>query len=66
MLSERSKQVRRDTFALSKANGGYHYGGCFSAVEILTALFDKVLSGEQRIEGIEYFAPGSTLSNKGR
>jgi len=29
-------------------------------------LFDKVLSGEQRIEGIEYFAPGSTLSNMGR
>ena len=48
MLSERSKQVRRDTFKLSMANGGYHYGGCFSAVEILIALFDHVLTSEDR------------------
>lgn len=48
MLNERSKQVRRDTLELSKANGGYHYGGCFSAVEILIALFDKVLQPEDR------------------
>jgi len=26
-LSKRGKQIRRDTIALSKANGGYHYGG---------------------------------------
>ena len=44
MLSERSKQVRRDLIKLSKANGGYHYGGSFSCVEILIALFDNVLS----------------------
>lgn len=43
MLSERSKQVRRDTLNLSKANGGYHYGGCFSVTEILITLFDKIL-----------------------
>jgi transketolase len=44
MLNERSKQVRRDTITLSKANGGYHFGGCFSCVEILIALFDYVMS----------------------
>ena len=43
MLNERSKQVRRDTIRLSKANGGYHFGGCFSCTEILIALFDHVL-----------------------
>lgn len=42
-LNDRSKQVRRDTFALSKANGGYHYGGCFSVTEILITLFDNVM-----------------------
>ena len=30
VLSERSKQVRRDAIDLSLANGGYHYGGSFS------------------------------------
>lgn len=44
MLNERSKQVRRDTIKLSKANGGYHFGGCFSCTEILIALFDHVLA----------------------
>jgi transketolase len=46
MLSERSKQVRRDTIKLSKANGGYHFGGSFSCVEILIALYDEVMDGE--------------------
>jgi transketolase len=48
MLNERSKQVRRDTITLSKANGGYHFGGCFSCVEILIALFDHVLDKGDR------------------
>ena len=48
MLNERSKQIRRDTIALSKANGGYHYGGCFSYVEILIALFDHVMGPDDR------------------
>lgn len=48
MLSERSKQIRRDTIALSKANGGYHYGGCFSIVEILIALYDHVLTDDDK------------------
>lgn len=44
MLNERSKQVRRDTIKLSKENGGYHFGGCFSCIEILITLFDYVLA----------------------
>jgi len=48
MLNERSKQVRRDAIALSKANGGYHYGGSFSCAEILIALFDSIMNKEDR------------------
>lgn len=48
MLSERSKQIRRDTIRLSKENGGYHYGGSFSCVEILITLFDCVLKLEDK------------------
>lgn len=47
-LSERSKQVRRDAISLSKANGGYHYGGSFSCAEILINLWDRILSEEDR------------------
>jgi predicted amidohydrolase YtcJ len=32
----------------------------------MSLLFDKVLKGEQKLDGVEYFAPGSTLSNMGR
>lgn len=48
MLNERSKQVRRDLYHLSKANGGYHYGGTFSTIEILIALYDKLLTDKDR------------------
>ena len=48
MLSERSKKVRRAAIALSKSNGGYHYGGSFSCAEILIDLFDKILNDEDR------------------
>ena len=48
MLSERSKQVRREAIALSKANGGYHYGGSFSCAEILIKLFDNIMEDEDR------------------
>lgn len=48
MLDARSKQIRRDTIALSKANGGYHYGGCFSIVEILRVLYDHVLTDSDK------------------
>jgi len=43
MLNERSKQVRRDAIQISKANGGYHYGGSFSCAEILIHLFDTIM-----------------------
>jgi transketolase len=49
MLNERSKQVRRDTIALSKANGGYHYGGSFSCTEILISLFDHVMGPDDKV-----------------
>jgi transketolase len=48
MLNERSKQIRRDIIDLSQANLGYHYGGSFSCVEILIALFDHVLQPEDK------------------
>lgn len=48
MLNARSKQVRRDAIALSKANGGYHYGGSFSCAEILINLFDTILKKDDR------------------
>jgi len=47
-LNERSKQVRRDTIKLSKAHGGYHYGGSFSAVEILVSLYDHILTEQDK------------------
>lgn len=48
MLNDRSKQVRRDAISISKANGGYHYGGSFSCAEILIHLFDKIMAKEDR------------------
>lgn len=48
MTPERCKQLRRDTIALSLANGGYHWGGSFSCVEVLVTLYDKVLRPEDR------------------
>lgn len=48
MLTDRSKQIRRDTIKLSKTNGGYHWGGSFSIVEILIALYDHVLTSDDR------------------
>ena len=42
-LTERGKQIRRGTIDLALANGGYHWGGSFSCVEILIALFDYVI-----------------------
>lgn len=47
-LNERSKQIRRDAYHLSKANGGYHYGGSFSCAEILLSLYDNVLKPEDK------------------
>ena len=43
-LTRRSRELRINTIKLSKANGGYHYGGSFSCCEILIALFDSVMT----------------------
>lgn len=45
---ERSKQVRRETLQLGISNGGYHFGGSFSATEILIALYDVILQEEDK------------------
>jgi transketolase len=42
-LTVRGKKLRIDTIALAKPNGGYHFGGSFSCIEILLSLFDYVL-----------------------
>lgn len=47
-LSPRSKQVRRDAIEISKANGGYHYGGSFSCAEILVNLWDQIMDESDR------------------
>ena len=46
-LNKRSKNLRLEIIKLSKANGGYHYGGSFSCVEILISLFDNCLDFEK-------------------
>ncbi len=48
VLNERSKYIRRETYKLSKANGGYHYGGVFSCVELLINLYDHILTPDDR------------------
>ncbi|VVB82614.1 1-deoxy-D-xylulose-5-phosphate synthase [uncultured archaeon] len=47
-LQDKAKQIRRDTLTLAKENNGYHFGGSFSIIELLTSLYDKVLSEEDR------------------
>ena len=48
-LNERSKDIRVKTIKLAKANGGYHLGGSFSAVEILLAIMDSSRDGDRFI-----------------
>lgn len=47
-LSRKSKDLRLDIIKLSKANGGYHYGGSFSCAEILLTLYEKILTEKDR------------------
>jgi len=47
-LNLRSKDLRKRAIALSKANGGYHFGGSFSCAEILINLYDKVMEDDDR------------------
>jgi transketolase len=46
-LTERGKKLRIETIALAKPNGGYHFGGSFSCIEILLSLFDDVLKRDE-------------------
>ena len=47
-LTERGKKLRIQTIELAKPNGGYHFGGSFSCIEILIALFDDVLKENEK------------------
>ena len=47
-LNSRSKKIRLEAIKISKANGGYHYGGSFSSAEILITLYDKILAPNDR------------------
>jgi transketolase len=47
-LDKRSKEIRIEAINLSKANGGYHYGGSFSCAEILITLYDEILNDNDR------------------
>lgn len=47
-LDARSKQIRRDTIELALANGGYHFGGSFSCVEILRVLYEEIMTNDDR------------------
>ena len=46
-LTNRGKKLRIQTIELAKPNGGYHFGGSFSCIEILLALFDDVLKNDE-------------------
>ena len=47
-LNERSKKIRLEAIKLSKANGGYHYGGTFSSTEIIINIYDNVITEKDR------------------
>lgn len=48
-MTERGKQIRRDTLTLGLPNGIYHYGGSFSVVEILIVLYDFMAGADDRV-----------------
>jgi len=47
-LNERSKYIRREAIKLSKANGGYHYGGTFSCTDLLIGLYDHIITDDDK------------------
>jgi len=47
-LQNRSKQIRRETLMLGTQNGGYHFGGSFSVIEILVCLYDIIMNEDDR------------------
>lgn len=48
MLNSRSKEVRMKAFKLSQSVGANHYGGTFSSIEMLLALYDHVLTSDDK------------------
>jgi len=47
-LNKRSKEIRLESINISKANGGYHYGGSFSCAEILINLYDQIINEDDK------------------
>lgn len=47
-LNQRVKDVGREMIKLGVDNGGYHFGGGLSAIHLLVALYDEVLTDEDR------------------
>ncbi len=47
-MSTQANRFRSEAIRLSKANGGYHFGGSFSAAEILVDLYYEVMSSKDK------------------
>ena len=47
-LEQRAKRLRQEIFEVSLKQGEPHFGGCFSCVEILTALYKKVMKKDDK------------------
>jgi len=47
-LEEKAKELRLNTLELSVKEGDAHLGGCFSEIEILISLYDKILKKEDK------------------
>ena len=45
-MEERARKLRIETFDLAREYGGYHFGGALSSIEILVALYYKILRKE--------------------
>jgi transketolase len=48
MLNQRSKDIRKEAIRLIQTVGANHYGGTFSSIEMLIALYDNVLTKEDK------------------
>jgi transketolase len=47
-MSTKANSLRSEAIRLSKANGGYHFGGSFSTAEILVDLYYEVMSANDK------------------
>lgn len=47
-MSSRANEFRSEAIKLSKANGGYHFGGSFSAAELLVDLYFDVMNEQDK------------------